>query len=322
LVDLAEQSERAGVDLMWIPDEELYRDPFAALSAIASHTGSIELGLGITNPYTRHPVQVARAMATVQDYRSDPLIIGLGAGLKHTRQMLASPEGRFVDVTRDAIVAMKRLFAGDSVSMDNSVFRIDRAKLDFRPRIVPKIYVATTHPDAFQMAGEVADGVIVGNVAEPEAFRAVVGFVEEGLNVAGRQRHEISIVAWNMTLTGDDTDHLADTIRDMVAKTITASHSKTRKLQRLDPGKVAEIVGHVKNGRFPIQRELIPNEMIAKLAFLGKAEECAERILRLENAGADMIGIRPVGSTMKTEDYDRNIFALNEAFRRMPSLRE
>ncbi len=121
LVDIAIRSEQAGVDLLWIPDEEFYRDPFAVLSAIGAKTSKINLGLGITNPYTRHPVQVARAMATVQDYRNEPVIVGIGAGLKPTRAALAAPDGKFVDVTRDAIVAMKRLFAGDGLGREQRV---------------------------------------------------------------------------------------------------------------------------------------------------------------------------------------------------------
>lgn len=314
LVDIAVRSEEAGVDLLWIPDEEFYRDPFAVLAAIGASTRKLGLGLGITNPYTRHPVQVARAMATVQDMRDEPVIVGIGAGLKHTRQALAAPDGKFVDVTRDAIVAMKRLFAGETVSMENSVFKIERAKLDFLPHIQPRIYVASTHPDAFRMAGEVADGVIVGNVAEPEAMRQVIGFVEEGIKAAGRKREDVAVVAWNMILWGDDVDHLAGIIRDMTARTITAAHSKIRALLDLDPAQVEAIVTRVKAKQFPIGADLVPNELIAKFAILGSAEACSRRIAALHQAGADMVGIRPAGDILKALDYEGNVLALHRAF--------
>jgi len=315
LVDIAVRSEQSGVDLLWIPDEEFYRDPFAVLSAIGAKTSKMGLGLGITNPYTRHPVQVARAMATVQDHRDEPVIIGIGAGLKHTRAALASPDGKFVDVTRDAIVAMKQLFAGETVSAENSVFKIEKAKLDFLPHVTPKIYVASTHPDAFRMAGEVADGVIVGNVGEPAAMRQVIGFVEEGLKAAGRKREDVTIVAWNMVLWGDDVDHLADIIREMIARTVTASHSKIRALLGLDPAHVERIVARVKAKEFPIERELVPNDLIAKMAILGSMEECSRRIAALHEAGADMIGIRPAGAILKALDYEGNVLKLHEAFK-------
>lgn len=315
LVDIAVKSEQEGVDLMWIPDEEFYRDPFSILTAIGVATKSMALGLGITNPYTRHPVQVARAMATVQDHRSEPVIIGIGAGLKQTRTALAAPDGKFVEVTRDAIVTMKRLFNGEAVTIENAVFKAENAKLDFVPSVKPKVYVASTHPDAFRMAGEVADGVIVGNVAEPDAMRKVVDLIGEGLQKAGRSHDEVKVVAWNMVLQGDNIDELANVIRNMVARTITASHSKTRALLDLDSGSIEAIVTRVKAKQFPIERELIPNEMIAKLAFLGSADECVDRILKLQEAGADMIAIRPAGEIAKALDYEANVLALNKAFR-------
>ena len=314
LVDIAIRSEQAGVDLLWIPDEEFYRDPFAVLAAVGSRTGKLGLGLGITNPYTRHPVQVARAMATVQDLREEPVIVGIGAGLKHTREALAAPDGKFVSVTRDAIVAMKQLFAGERVSAENSVFKIAGAKLDFLPHVAPKIYVASTHPDAFRMAGEVADGVIVGNVAEPEAMRQVIGFVEEGLKAAGRKREDVTVVAWNMILWGDDADRLAGIIRDMTARTITAAHSKIRALLQLDPGQVEAIVTRVKAKQFPIGADLLPNDLIAKFAILGSAGECARRIAALHEAGADMVGVRPAGDILRALDYEGNVLGLHKAF--------
>jgi len=314
LVDIAIRSEQAGVDLLWIPDEEFYRDPFAVLAAVGSRTRKLGLGLGITNPYTRHPVQVARAMATVQDLREEPVIVGIGAGLKHTREALAAPDGKFVSVTRDAIVAMKQLFAGERVSAENSVFKIAGAKLDFLPHVAPKIYVASTHPDAFRMAGEVADGVIVGNVAEPEAMRQVIGFVEEGLKAAGRKREDVTVVAWNMILWGDDADRLAGIIRDMTARTITAAHSKIRALLQLDPGQVEAIVTRVKAKQFPIGADLLPNDLIAKFAILGSAGECARRIAALHEAGADMVGVRPAGDILRALDYEGNVLGLHKAF--------
>jgi len=315
LVDIAVRSEQAGVDLLWIPDEEFYRDPFAVLSAIGAKTSKISLGLGITNPYTRHPVQVARAMATVQDYRDEPVIVGIGAGLKPTRAALAAPDGKFVEVTRDAIIAMKRLFAGETVSAQNSAFKIENAKLNFLPHVTPKIYVASTHPDAFRMAGEVADGVIVGNVGEPAAMREVIRFVEEGLKAAGRKREDVTIVAWNMVLCGDDVDQLADIVREMIARTITASHSKIRALLGLDPTQVEAIVTRVKAKQFPIERELVPNDLVAKMAILGSAEECTRRLAALHEAGADMIGVRPAGAILKALDYEGNVLGLHGAFK-------
>lgn len=315
LVDIAIRSEQAGVDLLWIPDEEFYRDPFAVLAAIGAKTSKMNLGLGITNPYTRHPVQVARAMATVQDYRDEPVIVGIGAGLKPTRAALGAPDGKFVDVTRDAIVAMKQLFAGETVSAENSVFKIENAKLNFLPHVTPKFYVASTHPDAFRMAGEVADGVIVGNVGEPEAMREVIRFVEEGLKAAGRKREDVTIVAWNMVLCGDDVDQLADIIREMIARTITASHSKIRALLGLDPAQVEAIVTRVKAKQFPIERELVPNDLVAKMAILGSAEECTRRLKALHEAGADMVGVRPAGAILKALDYEGNVLGLHEVFK-------
>lgn len=315
LVAQARRSESEGVDLLWIPDEKFFRDPYVNLGAIAASTSRLDLGVGIANPYTRHPIQIARAVATVQDFRDRPVILGIGAGLKVTRTAMAAPTGKFVEVTRDAVRAIKDLFAGRSVTMANDVFRMENAQLGFVPAVTPKVYVASTHPDAFRMAGEIADGVIVGNVAEPEAMRAVVAFVREGAEKAGRDPAEVEIVAWNMAICGEDIDALADIIRDMVGRTITASHSRIRALLGVSGELEEKIVGAVKGDRFPLGRELISNDLVSRFAFLGSAETCARRILDLKAVGVDIVGVRPTLEISKALDYEANVLALQRAIR-------
>ena len=107
-----------------------------------------------------------------------------------------------------------------------------------------------------------------------------------------------------------------DIVREMIARTITASHSKIRALLGLDPTQVEAIVTRVKAKQFPIERELVPNDLVAKMAILGSAEECTRRLAALHEAGADMIGVRPAGAILKALDYEGNVLCLHEAFKR------
>ena len=71
-----------GYDLAWVPDQGFMQDPFVALSYLTTRTEKIALGVGVTNPYQRHPVQIARAAAALADLRPGGFILGLGAGEK------------------------------------------------------------------------------------------------------------------------------------------------------------------------------------------------------------------------------------------------
>ena len=66
-IGLAAEAERLGYDYLFLPDQTFHRDPFTLLGLCAHATQTIRLGLGVTNPYSRHPVQIARSAGTVAD---------------------------------------------------------------------------------------------------------------------------------------------------------------------------------------------------------------------------------------------------------------
>jgi 5,10-methylenetetrahydromethanopterin reductase len=61
--------ETYGFYRIWVPDTVFSPwDAWLAASLIMQTTSRIQIGLGVTNPYTRHPVVVAQMAATMQQY--------------------------------------------------------------------------------------------------------------------------------------------------------------------------------------------------------------------------------------------------------------
>ena len=169
--DVIAQAEYWGYDLAWVPDQGFMQDPFVALSYLTTRTEKISLGIGITNPYQRHPIQMARAAATLVDLRPGGFKLGLGAGEKRRiRDRVGAPTGPFIDTISTTMRVLRDLFAGERVTVSNEVFSLDDVALEMKdPPQVP-IFLATTHPDAFRAAGKYADGVIVGDVSDHPRF--------------------------------------------------------------------------------------------------------------------------------------------------------
>lgn len=81
LVEVAVEAERLGFGRCWAYDEGLAtRDVYVTLAAIAAATSTIEIGPGITNPYTRHPAQTASAVASLDELSGGRAFLGIGAG--------------------------------------------------------------------------------------------------------------------------------------------------------------------------------------------------------------------------------------------------
>src|ERR1700694_5868828 len=80
VASLASEIEAAGLDELWIGDEGPGRDPFVLLAAAATATTRVRLGVGVTNPYLRHPAVTAAAAATIAEIAPGRFVLGFGPG--------------------------------------------------------------------------------------------------------------------------------------------------------------------------------------------------------------------------------------------------
>ncbi|MEZ5250121.1 MAG: LLM class flavin-dependent oxidoreductase [Ilumatobacteraceae bacterium] len=80
LLDAGSAAEAGGLTEFWLGDEGPARDPFAVLAALATRTERLVLGVGVTNPYLRHPAVTATTMATVHELSGGRGVLGLGPG--------------------------------------------------------------------------------------------------------------------------------------------------------------------------------------------------------------------------------------------------
>ena len=85
-VQLAREAERLGVDEVWVTEDYIERGAFALAGAIAAVTDRVRIGIGVVNPWTRHPVLTAMEAATLNEIAPGRVILGLGASNPHWMQ--------------------------------------------------------------------------------------------------------------------------------------------------------------------------------------------------------------------------------------------
>ena len=64
-VEIAELAEQLGYDSLWVTERYFHEETFSLLGFLAAATETVKLGVGVTNPYTRHPALLAMASATL-----------------------------------------------------------------------------------------------------------------------------------------------------------------------------------------------------------------------------------------------------------------
>jgi 5,10-methylenetetrahydromethanopterin reductase len=223
VVELAQLGESLGYRGIWIPDQGFHRDPFVVLHAIAQGTRRLKLGVGITSPFTRHPVQIARAAATLAEVSRGRFRLGIGTG--NVTNVVAPLGIRYekpVARIRDAVNIIRRLLGGEVVDFEGPFDHLSGVRLDFDVSHPVPIYLGTRGPRVLELAGEVADGALCETLFAPNAWQYVEEHVAIGLERGGRARDSFDANAWQLIFVTHDEAALIERYRSWAARSIQA----------------------------------------------------------------------------------------------------
>ena len=167
-VELAVAAERHGFASVWFAENPLERGALPALAACATATRRIELGLGVWNPFLRHPAQIAMDASALDELAGGRLTLGIGAGLAAPIRRLGVDNRKTLAALKDTFAIVRGLLAGETVTYKGGVFTVEDVKLSYRPyRPDLPILLAARGPKALALAAEVADGLMVSNMCPP-----------------------------------------------------------------------------------------------------------------------------------------------------------
>ena len=134
VVERARAAERAGFDDLWFIEDYFQTGAFTMAGAAAAVTTRIGLGLGVVNPYTRHPALLAMETATLAAVAPGRVVLGLGAGVRRWIEgQMAIPAGRPLGALRDCIDVIRRLWAGERVEHEGTAFSLRDVALELDP---------------------------------------------------------------------------------------------------------------------------------------------------------------------------------------------
>src|SRR5882672_11108339 len=120
----AKRAEEMEFGTFWVPEDPFMRGAFTLAAAVACSTIKLKVGLGIVNPYTRHPSLTAMEFAALDELSSGRAILGIGAGIRDwIEARLKIPCTRPASAMREMIAITRALFRGEAVSCSGRVFQ-------------------------------------------------------------------------------------------------------------------------------------------------------------------------------------------------------
>ena len=257
-IGLAQRAEAAGFDAVWQADSRLVRDAVVPMAAFAAATERIRIGSGVIDIWTRNPARLASTFSTLDDLAPGRILCGLGAWWDPLATKVGIERSTPLRAMREVVTAIRGLLADETVTLDGTHVHLDGVELDYvyqerRPKDVP-IYVGATGMQMMELAGEIADGVVLNYLVDPSYNIEALAALERGATKAGRTLAAIDRPQLVVCSIDRDRKAALDGARLMVTQYlgqqphIMKASGVPQALARRDRPRV-DVAGHARTGR-------------------------------------------------------------------------
>jgi 5,10-methylenetetrahydromethanopterin reductase len=293
MVDFADAN---GFDFFWVCDSSLHaRYVYAYLTLVATRTARLRFGPNCTHPYTRHPAINFNALCTLDELSGGRAIMNVGAGDRPVTEVGRKQAKR--EVIRQMVEVGRRLLAGEKITYASEAFSLQDAQIHYGRRADLPIYITVSGPKMCELAGELADGVMLACGSDPALLRFALGHVAEGARRAGKAFEAMDRACLLYTSIRDRQEEAIEDTR-VIAAWYPQTAPALFEAAGGDPGLAARIQAAYRGGHFHEAKEaarMFPDEMVLKFTLAGPPAFCAERIRQLQGVGLTHFEIFPIG---------------------------
>jgi probable F420-dependent oxidoreductase len=271
---------------------ETAHDPFFPLLLAAEHTERLELGTGIAVAFARSPMIMANVGYDLQAFSKGRCILGLGSQIKaHIEKRFSMPWSQPAARMGEFILAMRAIWACWN----------EDAKLDFQgefyrhtlmtpffnpgpnPYGNPRVFLAAVGERMTEVAGEVADGILLhGFTTERYVREVTIPALERGWEKAGKSRADFEVTGPMFVVTGETEEALvaarAGTKQQIAFYGSTPAYRGVLELHGWGDLQ-SELNRLSKQGEWVTMGELIEDDVLHAFAVTGEPEDIPKLML-------------------------------------------
>ncbi len=170
---VARAAEQAGVDELWLWEDCFGQSGTSTAAAVLAATERIRVGIGLMPVPLRNVALTAMEIATLARMFPGRLLPGIGHGVLEWMAQAGVRAESPLTLLAEQATALRRLLAGDELSVEGRYVRLDGVRLRWLPDPVPPLLIGGGRPKTLALAGELGDGVILAGDLTPDADRAV-----------------------------------------------------------------------------------------------------------------------------------------------------
>jgi probable F420-dependent oxidoreductase len=287
--ELFAELERIGYDTAF--SFESKHDPFLPLALAAQTTKSIRLGTAVAIGFARNPMVLANIGYDLQLVTEGRFVLGLGSQVRpHIERRFSETWSHPAARMRELVLALRSIWTrwqgGGDLRFEGEFYRhtlmtpaFDPGPNPFGP---PPVFIGGFGPRMIEVAGEVADGLIVHPFNSRRSLQELVlPALERGHNAAGRKPSDVEVVWVQMVVTWTTEEERTTALRS--ARDQFAFYGSTPAyapvLDLHGYGDLHPALNRLsKAGAWDRMAGLIPDELIEELAVVGPRHDIAAKL--------------------------------------------
>jgi 5,10-methylenetetrahydromethanopterin reductase len=192
-----------------------------------------------------------------------------------------------VRVIREFVEALRKLWSGEPVTQAAFRFRLNGARMMFKPPTPIPIYLAPTREQMLQLAGKIGDGVVLSAGLSTDWVRQSLGHVKVGAAAAGRGPECIRTAGYILFIASSDGTRAFNLAREKLAflfRNRALAENLSHSGVTIDQD---AIITAMSRRDYPAAAKLIPDEAVSKFAVAGSIQQCCDKLDEFAAAGLD-----------------------------------
>jgi len=291
-VELARAAEAWGYESLWVTHGG-GRDAFLVLSAYGQATRTIGLGTGVVPIYPRHPVALAQEALTLAELSKGRLRLGIGVSHRPSMtEALGLELGDPLKVMREYVSVLRGALRGQ---VDHTGERYRVRWKSALPRLPdpPPVLLAGLSARMLELAGEIADGVILWLCMPAYVRQVVLSAVGRGRERAGKPLAGFEVVAAVPAALTPEVAGATALFKEELVRYLQLPFYRAM----LAASGFGEALAAFDRGRSQASSpaHAVPDQLVGALGAIGDANLVRAYAGAYRQAGVTLPAIRPIG---------------------------